>query len=71
MKAKRRGPKKGTIRGPQSTACRVDGKRMEVYVRPAAVVLAIEERCRNGLGRQEVLLGLIVAGLRESGNDQR
>lgn len=47
--------------GPPIT--RRGGKRMEVYVRPAVVVKQIEERCRDGVGRQEVLLGLIVAAL--------
>jgi hypothetical protein len=47
--------------GPPIT--RRGGKRMEVYVRPAEVVKRIEERCRDGKGRQEVLLGLILLGL--------
>jgi hypothetical protein len=53
--------------GPPIT--RRGGKRMEVYIRPAALVKQIEERCRDGKGRQEVLLGLIVAGL--NGGDDR
>ncbi len=51
--------------GPPVT--RRGGKRMEVYVRPAEVVKQIEQRCRDGKGRQEFLLGLIVAGLANNG----
>jgi hypothetical protein len=52
--------------GPPVT--RRDGKRMEVYIRPASVVKQIEERCRKtSEGRQAVLLGLIVAGLNGEG----